>query len=634
MFTKPKILRQASIRPRLILACLAVSLLVSAIYVTVSYRLAADVNIESERRAMSQIVSLITNIPLSDKQRSPLPDREVLSQIVNTDVASFIHVASTQNSISSAFRIDSSVSKQLLDITASRNDDDDDAIIMLDDRCFIWLRMSLGEYTITYLKETTLLDVTLHLVAKRLLITSVIVFWIAVWLALTLSSIIAKRAEEVNDKLEKLATHDSLTGLPNRLYLTEILRSIVEKKEDNNQQGCLFGVDLDKFKEVNDSFGHSTGDKLLIALSQRILTVVQPPNELMRLGGDEFIIWAPDLTISQGKVLAQELKNICDTTIPINGLEINTGASVGFAHFPTHTSSPETLLSCADSAMYKAKKQRSGWEVYDEHIVLSNERDVMLKAGLNEALANNELVLHFQPKVDMRTGEIVSVEGLCRWQHPSLGLLMPYAFIDLIEHSGKVQDFGRYIVKQAIYCAASWQKEGIRIPIAINLSPYNLLDPGLIAFIEQTLAQAQLSAHFIHIELTENETSLNINYIQEALEKIRRLGIKISIDDFGTGMSSLAYLDTLKADTIKIDRTFISDLESNKGHRAIVSAAVDLAKSFECNVVAEGVETKQHADLLLSMGCYIAQGYYYAKPMPEKDMKQLIETGNLPDALA
>jgi EAL domain-containing protein (putative c-di-GMP-specific phosphodiesterase class I) len=258
----------------------------------------------------------------------------------------------------------------------------------------------------------------------------------------------------------------------------------------------------------------------------------------------------------------------------------------------------------------------------------------MLKAGLNEALANNELVLHFQPKVDMRTGEIVSVEGLCRWQHPSLGLLMPYAFIDLIEHSGKVQDFGRYIVKQAIYCAASWQKEGIRIPIAINLSPYNLLDPGLIAFIEQTLAQAQLSAHFIHIELTENETSLNINYIQEALEKIRRLGIKISIDDFGTGMSSLAYLDTLKADTIKIDRTFISDLESNKGHRAIVSAAVDLAKSFECNVVAEGVETKQHADLLLSMGCYIAQGYYYAKPMPEKDMKQLIETGNLPDALA
>ena len=582
---------------------------------------------------MGQVISFITNIPVSDKQRSPLPNQEILSQVVNTDVASFIHVESTQKSISSAFRIDNSLSKQLLDITALRNDDDD-AIIMLDDRCFIWLRVSPGEYTITYLKETTLLDVTLHLVAKRLLITSVIVFWIAVWLALTLSSIIAKRAEEVNDKLEELATHDSLTGLPNRLYLTEILRSIVEKNEHHTRQGCLFGVDLDKFKEVNDSFGHSTGDKLLMALSQRILTVVQPPNELMRLGGDEFIIWAPNFTIPQGKALAQELNNICDTTIPINGLEINTGASVGFAHYPTHTTSPETLLSCADSAMYKAKKQRSGWEMYDEQIVLSNERDVMLKAGLNEALANNELVLHFQPKVDMRTGEIVSVEGLCRWEHPSLGLLMPYAFIDLIEHSGKVQDFGRYIVKQAIHCGAAWQKEGIRVPIAINLSPYNLLDPGLIAFIEQTLSSEKLSAHFIHIELTENETSLNVNYIGDALEKIRQLGIKIAIDDFGTGMSSLAYLDTLKADIIKIDRTFICDLESNKGHRAIVSAAVNLAKSFECKVVAEGVETKQHADLLMSMGCYIAQGYYYAKPMPEKEIKQLIEAGILPDVLS
>jgi diguanylate cyclase (GGDEF)-like protein len=633
MYTKPKFARQTSIRPRLILACLAVSLLVSAIYVTVSYRLAADVNIEAERRAMHQVVSFIVTSSPSQKQLTTFLTSKALSQFTNSEVASFIHIKSPQNSRSKAFRIDESVSGQLLDIIASRSDEDD-AIIMIGDRCFIWLKVEFGEYTITYLKETTLLDATLLVVAKRLVITSVIVFWIAVWLALTLSSIIAKRAEEINNELEALATHDSLTGLPNRLYLTEIMKSIVEKGKSSTLQGCLFGVDLDKFKEINDSFGHSTGDKLLLALSKRILTVVKQPNELMRLGGDEFVIWAPSYTIHQGKALAQDIKAICDTTIPIDGLEISTGASVGFAHYPTHTTNPETLISCADSAMHKAKKQRSGWEMYDEQIVLRNERDVMLKAGLNEALANNQLVLHFQPKVDMRTGEIVSLEGLCRWDHPSLGLLMPYAFIDLIEHSGKVQDFGRYIVKQAILCGAAWQKEGIRVPIAVNLSPYNLLDPGLITFIEQTLFQAKLSAHFIHIELTENETSLNIKYIKEALEKIRRLGIKIAIDDFGTGMSSLAYLDTLKADTIKIDRTFIFDLETNKGHRAIVSAAVNIAKSFECNVVAEGVETKQHADLLVSMGCYTAQGYYYAKPMPEKDIKHLLANGILPDALA
>lgn len=318
---------------------------------------------------------------------------------------------------------------------------------------------------------------------------------------------------------------------------------------------------------------------------------------------------------------------VCDTTVPLNGLEINTGASVGIAHYPSHTSNPETLISCADTAMYKAKKQRSGWSIYDNQNVLVNEQDVMLKADLNQAMLNSELILHFQPKVDMRNGNIVGVEGLCRWQHPRLGLLMPFAFINLIERSGKVQDFGRYIVKKAIEHASSWLNEGCSTPIAINLSPYNLLDPGLCAFIQQELIENKLPANLLQIELTENETCLNIKYIESALSEIRQLGIAIAIDDFGTGMSSLAYLNNLKANTIKIDKTFITDIETNKGHQAIVSSTVTLAESFKCDVVVEGVETRDQADLLLSLGCFIAQGYFYAKPMPEHNMKCLLKDG-------
>lgn len=626
----PILPQKTAIRIRLIFACLTVSILVSTIYVTVSYRLAADVGIQNELSRMSRVVTFLNSEIQSDENAFFYGNYyfDPQSRLADPALPTLFHVSSSQKQWTQAHLIDPQSSRTLVEKIELLTEESA-SVFFLNNRSYLWLRVNFDQYNVFYVKETTLIDATLQLVAKRLIITSVIVFWITAWLALTLSSIIAKRADEINATLANLATHDPLTGLANRLYLTETLRNMKsnEHKHKVISQACLFVIDLDKFKEVNDSFGHNTGDELLIELAKRMSTIITLPNELIRIGGDEFIVWAPHCSIQQGEALAQELVLVCDTTVPLNGLDINTGASVGIAHYPSHTSNPETLISCADTAMYKAKKQRSGWSIYDNQNVLVNEQDVMLKADLNQAMLNSELILHFQPKVDMRNGNIVGVEGLCRWQHPRLGLLMPFAFINLIERSGKVQDFGRYIVKKAIEHASSWLNEGCSTPIAINLSPYNLLDPGLCAFIQQELIENKLPANLLQIELTENETCLNIKYIESALAEIRQLGIAIAIDDFGTGMSSLAYLNNLKANTIKIDKTFITDIETNKGHQAIVSSTVTLAESFKCDVVVEGVETRDQADLLLSLGCFIAQGYFYAKPMPEHNMKCLLKDG-------
>ncbi|BFT32212.1 hypothetical protein D210916BOD24_33880 [Alteromonas sp. D210916BOD_24] len=609
------------------------SLLVSAIYVTVSYRLSSDIIFKAEFKNLAHTTALVDKVLLQNTSHTNGANSEFIRHLLNTEpnVPSVLQVNTQNYSSVVSHLLNDEESLQLLNLVHEQvpPEDQSEQIVTLNSKSYIWFIDTSGSATITYVKEMTLLNATFRLLAKRFLITSIIVFWIAVWLALTLSSIIAKRADDVNAALTELATHDPLTGLPNRLYLNQKIANLSgnEKDSDKISEASLLVIDLDKFKAVNDSFGHSTGDKLLVAVTERILTVVKAPCELIRLGGDEFVVWAPEMGLVQGKQLAKDIIAVCDTTILLNGLEINTGTSVGVAHYPTHTDNTEILMSCADNAMYNAKKQRNGWQVYEKKSELNHQRDIMLKADLNGAMLNRELVLHFQPKVDMRTGEIVGVEALCRWQHPQLGLLMPAEFIDLIEHSGKVQDFGRYIIEQAIIHASNWRLEGVSTPIALNLSPYNLLDPKLASFITQTLNEHHLPANFIQIELTENETCLNIMHIQSGIDKIRQIGIEIAIDDFGTGMSSLAYLDNLKANTIKIDKTFISDLVANKQHRAIVSSAVSLAKSFGCNIVAEGVETKGQAELLISLGCYVAQGYYYAKPMTEDAIKHLINEG-------
>ena len=621
--------RDTSVRPRLIVACLAVSVLISAIYVTVSYRLTADVSLQTELTAMQKLARLLSSE--LDMHEGKIADQA--GSLINLlsdpkdDTPRLFHITRETEAWQRGHRLSKTEQKQLL--TAISRPIDDSHLVTVNNRNFLWQQHVGEQHTVTFAQETTALDLTLSFVAKRLLITSVLVFWIAVWLALTLSSLIAKRAQEINDALATIATHDALTGLPNRLYLMDTLSAALPNTDSAKAvaQGCLFVIDLDKFKEVNDSFGHSAGDTLLKEVAARLLKVVVSPAELIRIGGDEFIIWAPDISIDDAEALAQDMVNACDTPIMINGLAVNTGASIGIAHYPTHTQEPEALIVCADTAMYKAKEQRNGWQVYDDRKIADYKHNLQLRAELSDAMQERQIIMHYQAKVDLASGNIIGVEGLCRWEHPRLGLLMPGQFIDLIEDSGKVQEFGRYILAEAITQAASWQQQGIEVPIAVNLSPYNLLDPGLITYIQNKLNENQVSPHLIEIELTENETCLNIKYIKAALENIKALGIVLAIDDFGTGMSSLSYLAHLNVDVLKIDRAFVMDIETNTGHKAIVASAITLSQSFGCKMVAEGVETLSQARLLHEMGCVIAQGYLFAKPLPEEKIKQHILAG-------
>ena len=621
-----KIKQDKSIRPRLIWACLSVALLVSAIYVTVSYRLTADITVRSELKAMGHITSLVSNelsqVKDTDEVDSTL--NEILLSAVNNPA--FITVTTPAQQWHKNLLISSAKRSTLLQLVAEAEDNAEP--IEVDGNTFLWQQHKIGQYQITFVQQTQALDITLEFVAKRLLVTSIIVFWIAVWLALTLASLIARRAEQVNESLAYIATHDSLTGLPNRLYLIELLEnSLGPATHDADtpvDEGCLLIIDLDRFKEVNDSFGYAAGDTLLKEIARRVSKLISAPAELIRTGGDEFFIWAPDFTIEQAKTLSLEIVNSCNYPTLINGLTVNSGASIGISHYPSQADDTAGLIVCADTAMHKAKAMRSGWQVYDNKKIADYKDILQLRAELSDALAQQQIILYYQPKVDLATGEVSGAEALCRWQHPRLGLLGPGEFIDLIEHSGKVQEFGRYIIASAAAQAVQWYSDGLLVPIAINLSPYNLLDPGLADFIGETLNRYQIPPQFIEIELTENETCINIDYIQSALAQIRELGVSLAIDDFGTGMSSLAYLSELRVNVLKIDRAFICDLTTNQGHRAIIAAAVTLSQSFGCDMVAEGVETQEQARLLYEMGCRAAQGFLFARPMPAEAFHTLL----------
>jgi len=621
-----KIKQDKSVKPRLIWACLSVALLVSAIYVTVSYRLTADITVRSELKAMGHITSLVSNELSQIKDADDVDNilNEVLLSAVNSPA--FISVTTPEQQWHKNLLLSSTKRSTLLQLVAEAEDNVEP--IEVNDNTFLWQQHKIGRYQITFVQQTQALDITLEFVAKRLLVTSIIVFWIAVWLALTLASLIARRAEQVNESLAYIATHDSLTGLPNRLYLIELLEnSLGPSTHDSDtpvDEGCLLIIDLDRFKEVNDSFGYAAGDTLLKEIARRVSELISAPAELIRTGGDEFFIWAPDYTIEQAKTLSLEIVNSCNYPILINGLTVNSGASIGISHYPSQADDTAGLIVCADTAMHKAKAMRSGWQVYDNKKIADYKDILQLRAELSDALAQQQIILYYQPKVDLATGEVTGAEALCRWQHPRLGLLGPGEFIDLIEHSGKVQEFGRYIIATAVAQAEQWYPDGLLVPIAINLSPYNLLDPGLADFIGETLKRHQIPPQFIEIELTENETCINIDYIQSALAQIRKLGVSLAIDDFGTGMSSLAYLSELQVNVLKIDRAFICDLTTNQGHRAIIAAAVTLSQSFGCDIVAEGVETQEQARMLYDLGCRAAQGFLFARPMPAEVFHTLL----------
>ena len=450
-------------------------------------------------------------------------------------------------------------------------------------------------------------------IINTLSIAAFITFWIAVWIALLMSAFIAKRFETANDKLAQLALEDPLTKLANR-------NALLANTVFNEGNGALFFIDLDRFREINNALGHSMGDRMLFAFAQRLSGLVEETATVYHYRSDEFIICLPDVASDEVLTRAFTLLLQCREPLFIGNSAFEISCSIGAARYPDHGHHPEMLIRNAENAMHRAKRLRLGVQIYNDRLAYNSTIKVTLRGQLRSALTNNEFVLYYQPKVDIRQKRLAGVEAIVRWNHPDEGLLQPGLFIDLVEQSGIIHAFTRYTLELAVKQIKAWSRLGYELPVSVNLSAYNLLDSAFIPFVRELLDKSNIKPELLEFELTESATMVDIAVSRRVLANFREMGIKTSIDDFGTGMSSFAYLRELDINTVKLDQSFIAGITHEPRDAKIVEGIVSLCRNLNIEIVAEGVESQEQADVLEQLHCYIVQGYFYGRPVPASEI--------------
>lgn len=429
-----------------------------------------------------------------------------------------------------------------------------------------------------------------------------------------------KKAEEL---IIQQANFDTLTNLPNRnLFLDRLGRAMVRAKRNRNLVALMF-IDLDRFKWVNDTLGHNIGDLLLQEAAARLMECVRETDTVARLGGDEFTIVLPDLKHDRDiEKLAQKILECLAEPFHISGHEVFVSGSIGITIFPQDGLELEDLLRNADTAMYRAKEGgRNAYRFFTSQMNEDTQKQMMLERDLRHAIERNEFIVHYQPVVDVSSGDVISAEALVRWQHPEKGLMAPGFFIGVAEETGLITQIGNIVLKQVCQQIKIWQSDPILkdIRIAVNLSPRQLHNKNVVTDLEKLISDSGISAHSLALEITETLVMQDPEGAAELLEDIRAMGIKVYLDDFGTGYSSLNYLKRFSFDVLKIDRSFIMDVEFDKGDAALVEAIIVMAHKLGIKVVAEGVENKNQLDFVASQDCDMIQGYYYSKPLESQD---------------
>lgn len=428
----------------------------------------------------------------------------------------------------------------------------------------------------------------------------------------------AKQAEN-----EYQATHDALTGMPNRTLFHLRLVDAIEAAERRGGQMAVMLMDLDHFKEINDTLGHHFGDLLLRELGPRLATVLRGNDVMARLGGDEFGILLPDLDASPVAIsVAQRIVEQFEEPISVEGLALDVAGSIGIALYPDTATDADTLMRRADVAMYAAKEAGSGYELYQEDFDRNAPHRLTLVGQVRAAIEAGEFTLYYQPKVRLSDGRVSGAEALIRWLHSESGLLMPDEFIPLVEKTVLLRPLTQAVIKMALDHWTGWSARGIELPIAVNLSPRSLLDLQLPGFVREELQDRQIPPAFLRMELTEGSLMVESARSSGVLGELARVGISISIDDFGTGYSSLSYLRRLPIDEIKVDRSFVMNMKDDANDFAIVRATVELGRNLGLHVVAEGVEDLETFDKLAEFGCDDAQGYYIGRPMPVEEFER------------
>jgi diguanylate cyclase (GGDEF)-like protein len=423
------------------------------------------------------------------------------------------------------------------------------------------------------------------------------------------------------DENERLALHDHLTGLPNRSLFLDRLDHALRACGRTGSGVAVLLMDLDRFKEVNDTLGHHCGDLMLKELARRLSVVVRPTDTVARLGGDEFALLLPSVAQPDaGVALAERIACALDDPFVIDGLPLEAEASIGIALYPDHGEDVETLLQRADVAMYMAKETKAHHAVYDAEVDNYRPERLVLVAELRRALENRELVLHYQPKATLADGAVRGVEALVRWQHPERGLVPPDVFIPVAEQTGLIRPLTFFVVDEALQQCARWQEQGFDLTVAVNVAMRNILDEEFPGEIERMLDRYGLHPSVLELELTETSVLADPPRAKEILQRLRDTGVSLAVDDFGTGYASLAYLSELPVDEIKIDRSFVMAMDREEQHARIVRSTIDLGRNLCLSVVAEGVESAEVWNRLAELGCDSAQGYFLARPLPAEEL--------------
>ena len=429
-------------------------------------------------------------------------------------------------------------------------------------------------------------------------------------------------------EMSHLAQHDALTDLPNRLMLNDRLTQAISLARRNHNQLAVLFLDLDGFKHINDSLGHSIGDKLLQSVAARLSACVRKSDTVSRQGGDEFVILLPEVThaadaaVSAAKIIA-ELKKA--HSIGEHSLHITV--SIGISTYPDNGEDAETLIKNADTAMYHAKQGgRDNYQFFRPDMSLHAVERQSLEGQLRYALERQELLLHYQPKVNLKTGAITSVEALVRWQHPERGLLLPEQFLTIAEDTGMIVAIGQWVLREACRQTREWLDAGLlAVPVAVNISSLEFRSEQFLEGVQAALKNTCLDPRYLELELTETVLMRHAESTAYALGQLKAIGVRLAVDDFGTGYSSLSYLTRFPIDTLKLDQSFVQDIVASSDDAIVVSAVISMGKSLKHRVIAEGVETLEQLAFLQAHGCDEGQGYYFSRPVSAQQFANLLE---------
>jgi len=439
--------------------------------------------------------------------------------------------------------------------------------------------------------------------------------------------------ETANKQLRHLATHDALTGLPNRVLMDDRISQSIVLADRQGQSFAVMLLDLDRFKSVNDSLGHRAGDELLKEVAVRLRKVVRDVDTVVRLGGDEFVLVitpSPEPDIAQQ--VAARIFDVMQAPVRIAGVAIHASPSIGIAFYPNDASTVETLVAHADAAMYCAKQRgRNNFQCFMPGMNTATQEKVRLESDMRIALEQKQFEVHYQPKVNTVTGVMHGAEALLRWHHPVRGAISPAEFIPIAEECGLIGTIGAWVMREACLQARAWQVAGLPpLRVAVNLSPSQFRQGNIVEMIRDALDQAGLEPRFLEVELTESAVMSDPEESIAILEKLSTMGVLVSVDDFGTGYSSMSYLRRFPIDKLKIDRGFISEVMSRPEDASIVRAIISLAHSLRLKVVAEGVESTEQLEFLKTLGCDQYQGFHYSPALPASQFEALVRSKRLP----